>query len=425
MPFFDDGRYHLFYLKDRRNHGSKWNLGAHQFGHISSDDLRTWSVHPLVVEITHPWEGSICTGSILKAFHKYYAFYAVRMADGSSAKISWSVSENCIDFVKSEIYFTLQFPYETVSARDPLVFEDGDGLFHMLVTTSYLKSDVPGLSGCLVHLTSNDLQTWDQQEPFLIPGYTDQPECPDYFKWNDWYYLIFSNYGFAKYRYSKSPFGPWTKPVNDVLEGPLYRVPKTAEFPDNRRISAGFLSWDSEGDGYAGNVVFRELLQKSDGTLSMSFVPEMLSEISFSSPEIRLISNAVQMYKKTVITQLSNICRMKALVNPENPNVTYGFTLLREDHISYVIRFEPFLQRMTIHTNRSNPYRPISILNHIDGLEKDVFIDLIIHNNIVDISINKSATFVFRLPDDNAASNLKLGCFTKDGTTSFQFLNDE
>ena len=46
-----------------------------------------------------------------------------------------------------------------------------------------------GLRGCLAHLVSPDLAAWEVREPFLITGYRGAPECPDYFRWHDWYYL--------------------------------------------------------------------------------------------------------------------------------------------------------------------------------------------------------------------------------------------
>ena len=127
MPFSDGDTFHLFYLKDRHQHKAKWGKGAHQFAHISTRDMVHWKQHPVAVEITHQWEGSICTGSVIRAKGKYYAFYAVRMMDGSGARLSWAVSDDCIHFTKSEQYFTLQPPYETVSARDPEVFAGADG----------------------------------------------------------------------------------------------------------------------------------------------------------------------------------------------------------------------------------------------------------------------------------------------------------
>lgn len=51
-----DGRYHLFYLLDRRGHQSKFGAGGHYFEHISTADLTDWTVHPAPVEIEEQWE---------------------------------------------------------------------------------------------------------------------------------------------------------------------------------------------------------------------------------------------------------------------------------------------------------------------------------------------------------------------------------
>ena len=100
MPYVNEGRYHVLYLKDRHHHYSKWGMGAHQWAHISSADMLNWQIHPMAVEITQPFEGSICTGSWIKHKGKQYLFYTVRMADGSSAKISRSVSDDGYNFEK-------------------------------------------------------------------------------------------------------------------------------------------------------------------------------------------------------------------------------------------------------------------------------------------------------------------------------------
>ncbi|MEO8392882.1 MAG: hypothetical protein ABI700_07805 [Chloroflexota bacterium] len=272
MPFSHDGTFHLFYLFDRRGHGSKWGLGAHQWAHLSTTDLLTWQQHPMAIGIDEQYEGSICTGSLI--FHNglYYAYYAVRMSDGSPAKLSWAVSSDGIHFQKTQAFFTLSAPYEPVSARDPFVFRDDEGLFHLLITTSLIDPHSTP-KGCLAHLTSVDLQSWQQQTPFLVVAHTDQPECSDYFHLNGWYTLIFSNYGRAHYRISRTPFGPWLKPENDILGFKECRVPKTAIFKGNRIIIAGFVVFPNAG--YAGELIVYEALQNAEGTLSF-FTPKEL-----------------------------------------------------------------------------------------------------------------------------------------------------
>ena len=141
----------------------------------------------------------------------------------------------------------------------------------MLVTTSLREAGRYG--GCLAHLTSSNLQDWVQQPPFIVPGFSDQPECSDYFEWSGFYYLVFSNFAIGRYRMSKRPFGPWERPENDLLDALEVQVPKTAAF-GNRRFSSGFLA--RRPRAYAGTAVSHELFQRLDGTLGVHHVEDML-----------------------------------------------------------------------------------------------------------------------------------------------------
>ena len=75
MLLWDGGRLHLFYLFDRRHHTSKWNLGAHQYAHLSTTDLVDWQRHPLAIPLSHTWECAIGTGDFIHHAGRYYAFY--------------------------------------------------------------------------------------------------------------------------------------------------------------------------------------------------------------------------------------------------------------------------------------------------------------------------------------------------------------
>ena len=259
MPYVDDGRYHVLYLKDRRHHKSKWGLGAHQWAHISTADFVTFDTHPMAVEITDPAEGSICTGSWIKSGDTHFLFYTIRMADGSPAPIRRSVSADGYHFRKDETFsFTLSDKYDGPSARDPKIIRDANGLYHMLLTTS-LSADN---RGCLAHLTSPDLTTWaEEPEPLYISDDATQPECPDYIEYGGRYYLIFSLHGKAHYRFSDRPFDGWVTPDDDVI--PCHSVPKGA-FWNAKLVFSGFRS----ENGYAGSLEFRTAVANADGTLS-------------------------------------------------------------------------------------------------------------------------------------------------------------
>ena len=255
MPFSHDGRYHVLYLKDRHHHRSKWGKGAHQWEHISTDDLVHWDIHPMAVAIDDPMEGSICTGSWILTGDRHQLYYTVRMADGSSAPIRRSVSEDGFHFSKDKAFgFTLSDAYTGASARDPKIVRGEDGLLHMFVTTTEVKSGC----GCLVHLTSPDGENWTELGPIYIAPDAAEPECSDYLALNGKYYLIFSLHGQGQYRISDEPFTGWREPKNPVI--PCKSVPKAAVWKD-RVLFAGFAGID----GYAGTMTFLEAVPGEDG----------------------------------------------------------------------------------------------------------------------------------------------------------------
>ena len=270
MPYVCDGRYHVLYLKDRRHHSSKWSLGAHQWSHISTADFEEWQIHPLAVEITDQFEASICTGSFIKAKGKYYLFYTVRNNDfyreihsnNSFAYIRRSVSEDGYHFEKDESFgFTLSKKYHGPTSRDPKVVMDDNGLFHMLVTTSLMENSEGKEEGCLAHLVSEDLDTWTEcDEPALLTGSAEQPECPDYFSYNGKYYMLGSIRGAAHYRISDKPFSDWRQPKKPVIEGAT--VPKGAVWGD-KIVFTGFKNID----GYGGSMTFTSASFDEDGEL--------------------------------------------------------------------------------------------------------------------------------------------------------------
>ena len=259
MPYVDDGRYHVLYLKDRRHHQSKWRLGAHQWEHISTDDFVTWQVHPMAVAITDPMEGSICTGSWIKRDDTHYLYYTVRMADGSPARICRSVSKDGYHFEKdADFAFSLSDKYHGPSARDPKLILDDNGIYHMLLTTSIVAES----RGCLAHLISHDMDNWEEcAQPIYISAEENQPECPDYFKYGDYYYLIYSLHGSALYLFSENPFGPWHAPENPHI--PCESVPKAGIW-QGRIIFTGF----TRINGYAGTLAFKTATAAKTGELT-------------------------------------------------------------------------------------------------------------------------------------------------------------
>jgi len=412
MPFYHDGLFHLYYLFDRRHHRSKWGFGAHQWAHASTPDLIHWTHHPIALQITEEHEGSICTGSVM--FHQgmYYAYYATRIP-GIGECLSFATSINGINFTKAKPNpFALpEPPYRQGPFRDPAVFYDKQtGLFNLLVTAELEIPDLAGRGGCLAHLTSPDLKNWELKEPFIIPGHIGQPECSDYFFWNDWYYLIFSIHGVARYRMSRNPFGAWLKPKADIFDGLQARVLKTSAFKDGRRIGVAFLP----DNGYGGCVVFREIVQFEDGALGTRFPDELIppSENSLrlqfealtegvfgDGSSIKI--NAVDSFEAAALLEVPQNAHIKLRINPDPGSFYFGVCLrgignYRDGH---ELRFEPYRQKVELRKPDSNhtDENKFSSIYVVDGLDKPFDLSIIAKDNIIDVCIDNRRTFVSRV----------------------------
>ncbi|GHU73160.1 hypothetical protein AGMMS49992_10860 [Clostridia bacterium] len=421
MPYARDGRWCLYYLFDRRGHRSKCGLGAHQFAQISTADLKTWTEHPLAIGITEQWEGSICTGSLIEKDGTHYAFYAVRMSDGSPAKLTCARSQDGVHFTKSGQYFSLRDPYEPVSARDPKVFLGVDQQYHMLVTTSLTK---PGrYQGCLAHLVSRDLLYWDQLEPFIVPGYADQPECSDYFEWNGWYYLVFSNFGTARYRMSRQPFGAWQKPTYDILDSVENQVPKTALF-QNRRLITGFLARMRPKKGselkygecersYAGNAITHELFQRDDGTLGVKVVDEIMHHgVSLETRQSLSLTSDTGRLEQSIADGLRSF-HLKGTLSGSG---CFGLTLAYPGGQEHIIEFSPSSGSVNISRPGQDFVRADgrNRLENACGLSGKIGIDLTVVEDIFDLVFSNGQAMVMRLIRHDADS-IHLSAFARDG----------
>ena len=258
MPYRKGNEYHVLYLKDRHHHRSKWGMGAHQWEHISTRDFKKWSIHPMAVEITEEWEGSICTGSWIEKDGVEYLYYTVRRAHGLPAIITRSISYDGYHFTKDKNFgFVISEKYNGPVTRDPKVIKGEDGLFHMFLTTVLVEENL----GCLAHYVSSDLESWQEADkPIHIVENSDHPECPDYFKYNGKYYLVFSLRGRARYLVSDKPFEDF-RVIDDTLI-PCAGVPKCAEW-NGKLIFTGF----EVINGYAGKMTFKGATADENGKL--------------------------------------------------------------------------------------------------------------------------------------------------------------
>jgi len=261
IPFWHDGTLHLFYLFERRNRHSKWDWGhgALEIHHASTKDLVTWRHHPIAVPVSEQWEAWNGTGALAYHDGQFHFFHPC-----PSYNKQWPFTGIQLATSRDGEHFTKQMPHPFLEGGDCEIYrEEATGLFHMLKGGEAAKG-----RKALVRLVSRDLREWNKAPgPFMeVDEKYGVRTCPHLFGWNGWFYFMGGNTIWI----SRQQFGPWTLHAPKRLE--QLSVPKTAPFADNRRILAGFLI---DGD-WGGNIVVRELVQATDGTLGSKFVPEMI-----------------------------------------------------------------------------------------------------------------------------------------------------
>lgn len=434
IPFSHNGTYYLYWLLDKGHHSSLNGLGAHQWVVSTSNDLKKWKHYPVVLGIDEDWEKSICTGSVVYNNNKFYAFYATRMlVDGKvNEQLSYAISDDGINFKKqSPNPFYRSAPnYSTRDFRDPKAFVDKDGRFHLFVSSRENKSTIAQWDGAMVHMVSKNLKDWDIKSPVLT-GQKSVPECPDYFKWNDWYYLIYGDNGWTNYVKSKSPYGPWEQPDSQALIEEWSNVAKTAEFKNNRRIAAAWIpsrrdNKDNTSEIFGGNAIFRELTQSANGTLGTKFPIEMIPKTS-NNLKLNFIKDATV----TTITnnsflidtpngiganRISNIPRNSRItleIEPQGNNEEFGMLLRSKENGTGGYKLQLSANNQTVNLHDAKIYA-------VDGLDKNIKIDIIMKDDIIDVDIDHRRCIINRLQEEKGTN---LWFFAKHGKVIFKSIN--
>jgi hypothetical protein len=417
MPYYHKGTFYLYWLLDEGHHAGLGGLGGHQWALSTTTDLINWKHHPVALGIDNEeWEKSICTGSVIAEKDTFYAFYATRVKEDGEVheQLSYAIStDGGLIYKKQKPNPFYYAPEECISRdfRDPKAFKDEKGFFHLFISGNLKEPALDGFGGYLVHLVSSDLKNWKEIESPLH-AQRGTPECSDYFKWNDWYYLLYSTGGHTYYLKSKEPYGPWIYPESQALIEYFGSVYKTAAFKDGRRIAVAYSSCrkDDKDNGdriWGGTILLRELLQEPDGTLSVRFLHEVLPAMSpvatpairVSSPEkIVSVSNGVIDMEATGdigIASLNNMpdnYRISMTIEPKGNYEELGLFLRATDakQKGYRLELNPNNETVLMHNTS---------IHAVKGLSDPLFLDVIVNGEFFDVSINNKRCVLNRLPE--------------------------
>ncbi|TRX21734.1 hypothetical protein FNW17_07320 [Flavobacterium franklandianum] len=279
--FYHQGRYHIFYLFDRRGHESKFGKGAHYFEHLSTIDFKTWTEHDAATPIEEQWEtfgtgtpflfdNKLCLSyglhttriypkeqTMLPLQWDYYNKHGVTGSfrydtiPGYPAGSTYSISEDGISkFKKTKILF---HPCE-----NPSVYTNPEG--HLRMLANY------GAKGTWESKSIDG--GWKSVNEAFPPG----GDCTFFFRWGNYDYVIGGFTGF----WSKLASASEDKFVDGVKAGLDFyngmNVPAVTEINDGRFLLAGWIPMA----GWGGALTIHEMIQSPEGRIGTKWMEEII-----------------------------------------------------------------------------------------------------------------------------------------------------
>jgi beta-fructofuranosidase len=204
----NDGLHHLFFLqapRDNYNPEARHNMA--EVGHAVSKDLTQWEYRGKVIQRGKPgsWNDvSIWTGSVVKT--KMGDF--LMMITGRSSREGATIQRLGVYYSK-DLYSWSEYSGNPVLECDPKIFEphhhielsttwrdpclyldDESGKYFAFITAQKRNARYETI-GAIALATSNDGTSWSLQGPLDVPEYFRVMECPQLFKVDGSFLLLF------------------------------------------------------------------------------------------------------------------------------------------------------------------------------------------------------------------------------------------
>ena len=302
------GRYHLFYLYDRRGHRSKFGRGGHYFEHLSTSDFLTWTEHEEATPIEEQWE-SFGTGTPFVLHDSLFLSYGMHTsriypAEQTSTPQQWDYirangESQAIPFSSLKGVYPSGASYSVATdglehfekshllihpAENPTIYTDDEGQLMMLANY-----------GARGTWTSDRLNGgWRCVSEDFPPG----GDCTFIFRWGNFDYIV----GGFTHQWMKRNEAPITDYRDMVAAGIDFydglSVPAITEMPDGRHIMAGWMELNRH---WGGPLVLRELVQYPDGRIGSRWMPELMPPVKSS----RTLSKALET-EQTFATKASS-----------------------------------------------------------------------------------------------------------------------
>jgi hypothetical protein len=205
---------------------------------------------------------------------------------------------------------------------------------------------------------------------------------------------------------------------------------KTAAFGPNRRIGAAWIG-TRQGDKdrgqfqFGGNILLRELIQHADGSLGTKFVEEMalagdpVANLRLSSlgsgakiegSQIHLVAR--QGLEAVVCDDLPGNVRWKLRLTPGEGAVEFGLRLRADQEFDSGVDLHFSPDEKTVRLNQE-------WLFGVEGLEKPFDLEIILWQDLIDVTIDHHRTLVDRCPEKRGN---RLFFYAQDSTVAFELI---
>lgn len=447
IPFYWQGEYHLFYLKDYRakdvhGEGTPWfHLGTRDFVHFTDYG------QALPRGRQDEQDLYVFTGCVLEHAGLFHIFYTghnpyFRAAGKPEQAIMHATSPDLITWTKdaaNPILFADPERYELHDWRDPFVFWNSDTEQFWMLLAARTKHGPANRRGCTALVTSPDLIHWQIADPLWSPQIYFTHECPDLFRSGAWWYLVYSTFTerhITHYRMSRSLSGPWLDPADDAFDGRAFYAAKTAS-DGQRRFAFG---WDpsrtDEKDtgawNWGGQLVVHEITQASDGSLAVKMPPEIAEQYATSVPvqaepilgcwtvgDHALEAKAGDSFAYCRLAALPSSARLETTLTISPGTRGCGVMLRANDSLDayYQVRLEPARNRVVFDRwprPGDEPFmleRPVSL-----PAEQPIRLQVLIEASVIVIYVNDQVALTTR-GYDHAEGDC--GLFVSEGSAVF------
>ncbi len=280
---FHKGRYHVFYLYDRRHHQSKFGCGAHYFEHLSTTDFTTWTEHEAATPLEEQWE---CIGTGTPFVFKdqlclSYGLHTTRVypKERTTLPAQWDYLNQNRQTGPFKRATTPGFPAGStyaVSSDGISRFRKSQVMFHPCENPS-VYTDPEGRLRMLANFHSKGIWQSDAVDGgwrCVSPDFPPGGDCTFFFRWGRFDYIIGGFTGLW-YKPAAAPDSSYEDAVRkglDFYDG--LNVPSISEVAGGRFLMAGWIPIH----GWGGNLVIRELIQLPEGRIGSKWMTEIMPQ---------------------------------------------------------------------------------------------------------------------------------------------------